>query len=671
MFSFNNQNLKTKITLILLGFFVFLLAIITYVFYSSVSNIIIKESLNNLESLSIKTSEYFSSEFDKRIKMIETLSKREGITSMDKELQNKILKSEINSFNLSRFQISNLDGDTWTTSGSNFNLKNAPNFKSTISKKTSIVTPPLNSEADGKMIVIITTPIYKDGNPQNEIVGVLGGTYFAQDFNKIVEDLNLGQNGFAFIIDKDGNKIVHSDINLVINKDNDLTKSDSNVQNFKEVQTNMINKNSGFALFDYLNEKYTIGYSKINNFDWYLGIVQSKSYTLKNLDTLSTNILYLSSIIILLVIIISFIIANRISKPIVAVTKLLDKTASLDIKSDESFNWIFNYKGEIGDMCQSVAKLRSTFRDLISNLDEEANLAENNSYNLEQNIKTSLETIKTIEESTYSLSQKTDTQVSYSEDSQEKLQNLSNKLNLISNESSNLSQLASKTNELNIKGIEDINELREKFSTSNAITKQTAKDIYILNEKSESINSIVSTINSIAEQTNLLALNASIEAARAGEAGKGFAVVAEEIRKLAEQTSSSTYEIDNIVNEISDDIHKVKDGMVQTENIINESNEKLDKTTNSFKTIEQNTLNTINSVESLIQNLNSIEEYKVQMEKSTDEIIQISNSSYNSTKEINNLILNHKDSIDILVNTSKDLQIISIKLKEIIKKFNY
>ena len=66
----------------------------------------------------------------------------------------------------------------------------------------------------------------------------------------------------------------------------------------------------------------------------------------------------------------------------------------------------------------------------------------------------------------------------------------------------------------------------------------------------EEIKVMADSIAAIAEQTNLLALNAAIEAARAGDSGKGFAVVAEEVRKLAEESSSSVVTIQNTIERV-------------------------------------------------------------------------------------------------------------------------
>jgi methyl-accepting chemotaxis protein len=79
---------------------------------------------------------------------------------------------------------------------------------------------------------------------------------------------------------------------------------------------------------------------------------------------------------------------------------------------------------------------------------------------------------------------------------------------------------------------------------------QAAEAIRSLSVKSEEIGGIVQTIGGIAEQTNLLALNAAIEAARAGDQGRGFAVVAEEVRKLAEESSSAAATISALIGQI-------------------------------------------------------------------------------------------------------------------------
>ena len=77
-----------------------------------------------------------------------------------------------------------------------------------------------------------------------------------------------------------------------------------------------------------------------------------------------------------------------------------------------------------------------------------------------------------------------------------------------------------------------------------------AQTVVRLSEQSQSIGGIIASVTDIADQSNLLAVNAAIEAAKAGEQGKGFAVVAQEIKNLAGQSKQATSQVRNILNDV-------------------------------------------------------------------------------------------------------------------------
>jgi methyl-accepting chemotaxis protein WspA len=83
-----------------------------------------------------------------------------------------------------------------------------------------------------------------------------------------------------------------------------------------------------------------------------------------------------------------------------------------------------------------------------------------------------------------------------------------------------------------------------------AATDSISAKLAALSDRASNITGVLTTITKVADQTNILSLNAAIEAEKAGEAGRGFAVVASEIRRLADQTSVSTWDIEQMLREM-------------------------------------------------------------------------------------------------------------------------
>lgn len=158
-------------------------------------------------------------------------------------------------------------------------------------------------------------------------------------------------------------------------------------------------------------------------------------------------------------------------------------------------------------------------------------------------------------------------------------------------------------------------QLKELITSVNHINisfKDVSSTITNLGKNIKKVNEITAVINNIADQTNLLALNATIESARAGEAGKGFAVVATEIRKLAEQSKSSSDNIKKLIEVVSNEA----DVAIITTTVVNKSLNSqvgiIDKSILSFREI----IEAINKMLPQIDKINK-EALQINNEKNT------------------------------------------------------
>lgn len=176
-----------------------------------------------------------------------------------------------------------------------------------------------------------------------------------------------------------------------------------------------------------------------------------------------------------------------------------------------------------------------------------------------------------------------------------------------------------------------------------------------LYEQANRISSIANVIKDIAGQTNLLALNAAIEAARAGEQGRGFAVVADEVRKLAERTSSATIEIEQMISSIQKETGEAVASMDSALPEVKQGVDLAQAAAESLHQIEQGALRTLDHVR--------------EMAHAIREQNAASNAISERVETVAQTVQEISGTMDHTMHSAKDLEQVAAQLRELIKHF--
>ena len=346
--------------------------------------------------------------------------------------------------------------------------------------------------------------------------------------------------------------------------------------------------------------------------------------------------------------------ARHISKPLAAVTKVAQSVADgdLNVKMPTIKN-----RDEIGVLSRAVSEMVDSLRGVIGEVLSQAKSVAATSQALSAAAEQATASSEQVSDTIAQLAAGATDQAISVKDTGVVIEQLSASARQVAANAELVSLSSEKAAQAAELGAFQAENAVRKIEQIQDVSIQTAEVVLKLGDQSIQIGQIVDVIKGIADQTNLLALNAAIEAARAGEQGRGFAVVAEEVRKLAEQSSSSATQIAILISNIKQETDRavavMEIGKVEVaagveavnlagnsfQTIVKEVNsvvEQIQQVTVASQQMASGTAQTVHSVESIgviaEQTAASAEEVSAASEEQAASMVSVSQSAEDLAK---------------------------------------
>ena len=726
------RTIKTRMTLLFGILLVLLCAGLAAVSFGTAESSLISKTETSMKLLAIQAGKAVDAKLSNYLNTLEVLSYNEVFynnkeaVDRDQNIQ-EVLKKEADRGGYLHMAYVDQAGTSLYEDGSFGDVKNTSYYQNAL-QGDRIVTQPMML-SDHSIVMVYSVPVQEEGN----VIGVLIGIRDGFELGSLAGESASGATGTAFIVNRSGNTIAHSEEeimnhvldSLTVSTDStassaadavssatqagvdavssatqagvDAETSDTQAgaeeeaaagtadessktskggqnllgySNFDEIQKDMLEGKTGYGEYEYEGIRKIIGYAPIENADWSIGLEINRTEALSGINQLMFNFILIAAIFFLVGLAVVYIEVRQMSKPIEYLTKICYEMSKGDFSIEPEEKYR-KRKDEMGRLAVAFHTITNTIKLLLQENQNISKQMANSSIEMDEMLHRLSTTMKEVSSAVEQIAAGN---MEQAEHTQYGAQQISDVEELIEQESQNMLGLhhsSDKVEQLKEEGFDSLRDLVVKTKASSQLSQEISQIFQETNESAGKIKSISNSIGGISQQTKLLALNASIEAARAGESGKGFTVVAKEVEKLAEEADKLSQEIAGLVLELGEKTLSSLNKIDTISTTMEQQTQSVELTQSKFIGIADALKETRDNMDTLIVSINEMVEKKDKVVRVMTDLSATSEENASGTEEVSQSVQEQTDYLEQIAMQSKLLSEIAAEMDKSTNKFTF